>query len=152
MKYIVFIGILLISTSRSFSQDSLYQSTLKVLVKDFSEGGSRYTSYKKLPKFIRKYLDGRQESRFKISKILFNSTDAGWGFPRKLYYVEKKGDNYILSYEHGGLGNHFHSIIFETNGKEVIHVYNLTTLRHRQLNNLIELIEKRMYNVYDLEV
>lgn len=152
MKCIIFIGILLIATSKSFSQDSLCQSTLKVIVKDFSEGGSRYTSYKRLPKFIRKYLNGRRESGFKISRIFYNATDAGWGFHRKLYYVEKKGDNYILSYAHGGVGEHFHSIIFETNGKEIMHVYNLTTSRHKQLNDLMELIEKRQYNVYDIEV
>ena len=138
--------------SRGYCQDSLYQSTLKVIVKEFSENSVQLTSYKRLPKFIRNYLDGRQEKKFRISKVQFNATDVGLGVRRKLYYIEKKGDKYILSYEHGGRGNHFHSIIFETNGKEIIHVYNLTTVRHKHVNNLLELIEKRIYNVYDVEV
>jgi hypothetical protein len=148
-KYIVVVCMLLIVTSRSYGQDSLYQSKLQGIAKELTENSRRFTSYKKLPEFIRHYLDEKNDEKFRISRIFFNASDVGFGYSRKLYYIVKSSNNYILAYEHGGRGNHFHTIIFETNGKEIIHVYNLNTAEHKHVTDLLRYIELRSYDVMD---
>ena len=125
--------------SNSYSQDSVVQSKIHAIAIDFAENGQPLTSYKKLPMFIRNYLDKKTHEKFRISKKRFNDTDAGGGPKRKLAYAAKLGDDYILGYEHGGRGYHFHSLIFQTNGKEVTYLYPVATAM--KLNNITELIK-----------
>lgn len=71
----------------------------------------------------------------------------GAGPRRKLFYIVKNADNYIMSYAHGGNGRHFHSAIFMTNGKEVENVYNVTSYDHKTINELLVIIEKGWYDI-----
>jgi hypothetical protein len=129
-----------IVTGKVYSQeDSLVRSKVMTITRAFSENGEVVTSYGKLPQFIRHYLYQKRGERFRIAKKRFNGTDIGAGPRRRLAFITKLNDDYILSYEHGGRGYHCHSIIFETNGKEVIGFYNLAFFDKQ--NNVKEFME-----------
>ena len=153
MKYLIVICMLLMVKSRGYCQDSLKKNTILPIVKEFAINSIRINSYKKLPDFIKNYLNEVKHKKFKISKTWFNSSDAGFGPERKLYYILKSGEDYILGYEHGGRGLHFHSIIFKTNGKEIINVYNLVvTTKHKNATELVEFIEEGWYYIQGREI
>jgi hypothetical protein len=133
-----------------FSNWHLYRDTLLTILDEFSENNIRINSYKGLPHFIRSFLDHVNEEKFRISKRFYNA-GCGGGVKRKLSYILRSGDNYILSYDHGGLGHHFHSVFFKTNGKEITKIYNVTNSTHRELSDLIELIELGWYYVQDFD-
>ena len=147
LKYIIVIGMLFMATGRSYSQDSLKKDILLPIVKEFSINNSKIDSYEKLPEFIRNYLE-HQRFEFKFSKgRRFNGTDMGTGPKRKLFYILKSTDNYILSYAHGGRGRHFHSVIFMTNGKEITDVYNIDNYDHKKITELLKKIENGWYSI-----
>src|SRR5256885_8200009 len=87
---------------KSYSQDSLKKEILLPIVKEFSVNNTKIDSYEKLPEFIRYYLE-HQRFEFKFTKGRFNGTDMGTGPKRKLFYIVKNADNYIMSYAHGGM-------------------------------------------------
>ena len=149
LKVIIVICMLLVVAGRSYSQDSLTQQKIHAIATDFSNNGVQVGSYNKLPKFIRSYLDRTIQSKFSISKKKFNATDAGGGPKRKLAYVVKLENDYLLGYEHGGLGYHFHSLIFQTNGKEVTGLFPLATvMKLSTISELIKIIEAGNYRFY----
>jgi hypothetical protein len=41
----------------------------------------------------------------------FNSTDLGKGPRRRLYFIARSNDHWIISYEHGGRGYHSHCFL-----------------------------------------
>jgi hypothetical protein len=145
LKSIIVICLLLVQVDRSYGQDSLKKDILLPIVKEFVINNSKVDSYKDLPEFIRNYLAQipRFDSRF--AKGRFNGTDVGSGPKRKLFYILKSSENYILSYAHGGRGRHFHSVIFMTNGKEIENVYNISSYDHKQITELVKIIENRWY-------
>ena len=52
-----------------------------------------------------------------------------------------------MSYAHGGMGRHFHSAIFMTNGKEIENVYNVINDDHKTVTELLVIIEKGWYAI-----
>jgi hypothetical protein len=133
--------------SKSYGQNGLKKDTLLPIVKEFSVNNSKIDAYEKLPEFVRNYLDQNPKIDFKFSKGRFNGTDKGTGPKRKLFYIVKCRDNYILSYAHGGIGNHFHSVIFMTNGKEIENVYNVAAYDHKEITELVKIIENEWYRL-----
>jgi hypothetical protein len=131
--------------AKSNGQDSLYKSTILPIVKEFSINNSKIDSYEDLPEFIRNYLAQIPRGNFEFTKGRFNGTDIGTGPKRKLFYILKCMDNYILSYAHGGRGRHFHSVIFMTNGKEIENVYNIGGYDHKEITELVKIIENGWY-------
>ena len=123
-------------------------------MKEFSTNGIRFKYYKQLPEFIRNHLDQRTNfKKFKITKEERNDTYLAPGSKRTLRYVLKSKENYILGYDHGGLGHHFHSIIFITNGNEITTVYNLIVSNtHQRVDELAAYIEKgeRWYYIQEM--
>lgn len=149
MKHVVVICILLMMAGRSYSQDSLVHGKIQTIAVNFARSGQALTSYKMLPRFIKDYLDGASHEKFRMSKKRFNASDAGGGPKRKFAYAVKLADDYILGYEHGGKGYHFHSLVFETNGKEVINLYPLATaVKLSTITELIKVIEAGNYRLY----
>jgi hypothetical protein len=138
LKYILF-SMLLTVTGRSYSQDSLKKNIILPMVKEFFVNNHKVTFYKTLPKCLRHYLDQKNGRKIRISKRRFNATDIGSGPRRRLSFIVKWKDDYIISYEHGGRGYHCHSIIFETNGKEITGFYNVTFFDKQ--NNVTEFME-----------
>jgi len=45
----------------------------------------------------------------------FNSSDVGGGPPRKVYFIAKSGNNWIISYEQGGKAYHPHCFLITIN-------------------------------------
>jgi hypothetical protein len=132
----------------SFSQDTLDRNTVPSMVQEVSKNNFSINSYKSLPKFIRNYLCQVNRKKFKISGKNFNATDFGDSrFFRKLSYIVGSRYYYILSYEHGGRGYHNHSIIFKTSEKKVITAYNLITPEHKNVSELITIVENGNYMV-----
>lgn len=41
----------------------------------------------------------------------FNATDIGSGPRRRIFFIAKSGNNWIVSYEHGGHGYHRHCFL-----------------------------------------
>ncbi|OQP45129.1 hypothetical protein A4H97_32845 [Niastella yeongjuensis] len=141
------------ATVNEFSNFQIYRDTVLPIVEAFSESGIRIRSYKTLPRFVRTYLNQKNDSKFTISKTFFSVGDAGpflWPH-RKLGYIYKYGDYYLLSYKHGGIGLHFHSIIFKTDGKKVMNMYNLTISPHSTIADLIRYIEDGWFHVQDFD-
>jgi hypothetical protein len=123
-------------------QDILVLSKIQAIAREFAENSFPIDSYEKLPECILNYLNQKGGGKFSLSRHRFNATDAGSGPKRKLTYIAQLGDDYILAYEHGGIGYHFHSVIFETNGKEVVSVYSLVGgIKHDSITELIKQIE-----------
>jgi hypothetical protein len=146
-KYLLFIGMLLMVTGSSYSQDSLKKEIILPIVKEFSVTNTKIDSFEDLPEFIRNYLAQIPRVNFKFTKGRFNGSDIGSGPKRKLFYILKSSDNYILSYAHGGRGRHFHSVIFMTNGNEIKEVYNIDNWDHKQITELVKTIENRWYSI-----
>ena len=110
----------LIVTSRSYCQDKLVDT----IQKEFSN--SNLVSYKRLPVFLKNYLDQLHKENFTGIKRLFNASSAGLDSGRKLY-IWQAANNYMLNFGHKGKARHFHSIILRTDGKAIVNVYNLVT-------------------------
>jgi hypothetical protein len=145
MKCFVFIPLLLVSISKSYGQDSLKKEIILPIVKEFSLNNTKVDSYEELPECIKNYLAQIPRVNFKFSKGRFNGTDIGTGPKRKLFYILRSADNYIMSYAHGGIGRHFHSAIFMTNGKEIENVYNVASYDHKKITELVSIIENGWY-------
>jgi hypothetical protein len=147
MKKIVFISMLFVVTSNSYSQeDSIVNTKIQAIVKGFSTNSARFTSMDSVPRFVINYIEKRNGAKFSISNRKFNATDNGSGPRRKLSFIAKLKDDYILSYQHGGMGYHCHSIIFETNGSEVINVYNIITYDNvKKVAELMDIVESKRY-------
>jgi hypothetical protein len=139
--------LLLISVAKSYGQDSLKKEIILPIVKEFSENNTKVNSYEELPECIKNYLAQIPKVNFKFSKGRFNGTDVGSGPKRKLFYIVKNADNYIMSYAHGGNGRHSHSAIFMTNGKEIENVYNVICDDHKTVTELLGIIEKEWYAI-----
>jgi hypothetical protein len=139
MKSIVFIFLLFTVISNSYGQkDSLDQIKVQSIVREFSSNSFLVSSYRKLPKFIRNYLNQKSEYKCGILNSKYNGKDIGSGSQGKNTYIAKEKDNYLVSYEHKGKGYHCHAIILETNGKEVINGYNVVYFNKQ--NNVTEFI------------
>lgn len=86
-------------------------------------------------------MNQRFEGKFRLSKHKFNASDMGsMRHSRKYMYAVGSKDVYVVGYEHGGYAYHCHAIIFRTNGKQVVNMYNLVTLKHgvSELAHIIE--------------
>ena len=139
MKSIVFIFLLFTGISNCYSQeDSLDQIKVQSIVREFSSNSQSISSYRKLPEFIRYYLDQKNEYKCRISNSKFSGKNIGSGSHRKQSYITRLKDDYIISYEHGGTGYHCHSIILQTNGKKIINGYNVVYFKKQ--NNVTEFI------------
>lgn len=147
MKHYILISILLIIISRTYGQDSLKKNIILPIVKEFAMNNTKIDSYEDLPEFIRNYLAKIPKIDFRFSKGWFNGSDEGTGPKRKLFYILKSNDNYIMSYAHGGRGRHFHSVIFMTNGKEISDVYNIDNYDHKKITELLKKIENGWYSI-----
>jgi hypothetical protein len=125
-------------------------SKVQAIAWDFAENSLQIKSYTQLPECIIQYLNQKVNGTFRLSTHRFNATDAGGGPKRRLTYIAQLDNSYILSYEHGGIGYHFHSIIFETDGKEVINVFKLFSgVKHTSVTELVTMIE--IGNVFPFE-
>lgn len=134
MKSVVVICMLLLCAARSYSQDSLTHDKIKAIVREFSENSRQFTSFNSLPQFVVSYIEQYNGREFKMSKY------------KRLSFVAVLNNNYILSYDHRGEAHHFHSIIFETNGSEVIKTYNLITFDNvKNVTELMEIVKTKQY-------
>jgi hypothetical protein len=153
MKYVVLVFIILIEAKNGHSQDSLKKNIILPIVREFSANNIRFKYYKQLPDFIRNYLDQMTRTKkFEITKAAQNDTYLAPGSKRTLRYALKSKDIYLLGYDHGGVGHHFHSIIFVTNGKEITTIYNLIVANtHQRVDVLTEHIEKGWYYIQEMK-
>lgn len=144
MKLIVVIFLPLLICNYCHSQDSLYRIKIQSVIKYFYTDSFDIKGYNKLPKYLRQFMDDKVDGIFRLSRR-FKATDIGAAkFSRKLMYVAGSKEAYILGYEHGGRGYHCHAILFNTNGREVINMYNLITKKH-QLSELSDIIVNDSY-------
>jgi hypothetical protein len=140
MKSIVFIFLLFMVINNCYSQeDSLNQIKVQAIVKEFLGNSVSVSSYRKLPEFIKYYLDQNSKSKCRILNSKYNGRDIGSGSRGKKATIEKMKDNFIISYEHEGRGCHYHSIVLETNGKDVINGYNVVYFKMQ--SNVTEFME-----------
>jgi hypothetical protein len=135
MKYVIFIYLLFLVNSNSYSQeDSLVHGKVQAIVRKFSENSRRFTSFKEIPEFVINYIEQYNGREFKMSK---------W---KRLSFVAILNNDYILSYDHNIEAHHFHSIIFETKGTAVTNVFNVITMDNvKQVNELLEIVESKRY-------
>lgn len=130
--------------------DSGVLSKVQAIVRDFAENSVPVKSYAQLPACIIQYLNQKYNGTFRLSTHRFNASDAGGGPKRRLTYIARLDNSYILSYEHGGIGYHCHSIIFETDGKDVTNVIKLFSgVKHTSVTELVTFIE--IGNVFPFE-
>jgi hypothetical protein len=118
--------------------DNVTRSKIQGIISGFVQNSQRFTSFKMLPQYIVNYIEERNGQKFNIS--------GGSGPRRKLIFIAKLNDNYILSYDHGGYAHHPHAIVFETNGKEVTNVYNIITFEPmKNVTELMNIVGVRWY-------
>jgi hypothetical protein len=147
MKIFNLILLMILQSTVGFCQSDLDQNIN--FDKDvFNETFIMKNSYKALPNYIQKYLTKTYGKKFKISNKRFNSSDVNRkeSTSRKLSYVAISERFYILSYQHGGKGNHHHSIIFEVNNNKIINVYNLITPTHHTIVELNSFLKNKLYS------
>lgn len=122
------------SNSRSVQvSDSVY--IVDLLSKKYFLG----RSYKKLPSFVREYLNNRSSSKFKVYKKKFNGSDVykSGKHSRKIFYIATSSDTFIISYKHGGKAIHNHAIIIHSENKEVKKMFNLMTPDNFDVSDLL---------------
>ena len=153
MKYVALVCILLIGAQNSYSQDSLKKNIILPIVREVSANNIRFKYYKQLPEFIRNYLDQMTRTKkFEITKTAQNDSYLASGSKRTLRYALRSKNIYLLGYDHGGGGHHFHSIIFMTNGGEITTIYNLIVANTLLgVDALVEQVEKGWYYIQEMK-
>lgn len=150
MKALVFILILLMRISVACSQNKDTAFISHILTDSFIIKGS----YKSIPKNLRNYLDEVHQKKFVINKRKFNSSDVNnrESTSRILVYAGFSKSFNVISYEHSGKGNHFHTIIFLLSDSKIMNVYNLVSVVSiKSSKDIKEFLEKQEYFFKDLD-
>lgn len=143
---IIIISLILIGYS-SHCQEDLNESDARLIRMVLDSGFTEKRAYKYVPRHIKSYLKSVNKGKFKITKRSYNTTDVitSSKLPmRRLLYVGKLKNHYILSYEHGGRGKHQHTLIIDAESMNV-KILNLITPFHNNLNSLITIINDKSY-------